>query len=57
VKEKILLRLPPLHFLNINFMAVVLPSKQQYESTARAPLGCSTAGAARNTTGVPYEYN
>jgi hypothetical protein len=32
--------------LNINFMAVVLPSKQQYESTAKAPLGCSTAGAA-----------
>jgi hypothetical protein len=43
--------------LNINVMAVVLPSKQQYESTARAPQGCSTAVAGRNTAGVSDEHN
>ena len=44
-------------FWNINFMAVVLPSRQQYESTAKAPKGCSTAGAARNTAGVLDEHS
>ena len=57
VKGKILFRPPPYNFFYINFMAVVLPSKQQYESTAKAPLGCSTAGAARNTAGVPDEHS
>lgn len=38
-------------------MAVVLPSKQQDESTAEAPWECSTARAARNTAWVPDEHS